>query len=116
VHYGKGANLEAQKIKGENMKKNSVKYLEKLVERGVRKHLPSLKMFRYRERGLETIVKKVVPTKHKDLIDISKDSRWLVTNAPEEYVYGEMIDIDNAIASNLTHHLKRYAQSYMGTL
>jgi len=31
-------------------------------------------------------------------------------------VYGEMIDIDNAIASNLTHHLKRYAQSYMGTL
>ena len=98
------------------MKKNSVKYLEKLVERGVRKHLTSLKMFRYRERGLDSIITKVVPTSHKDLMDLSQDSRWLVTNAPEEYVYGEMIDIDNAIASNLNYHLKRYAQSYMGTL
>ena len=98
------------------MKKNSVKYLEKMVEKGVRKHLASLKMYRYRDRGLETIIKDVVPTDHDELIKLTENSRWLVTNAPEEYIYGEMIDIDNAIASNLTHHLARYATNYIGRL
>jgi len=95
------------------MKKNSVKYLEKMVERRVRKHLPSLRMFRYRDRGIESIVKDVIPKKHDDLMAITDRSRWLITNAPEEYVYGEMIDIDNAIASNLTYHLTRYAKNYI---
>ena len=95
------------------MKKNSVKYLEKMVERRVRKHLPSLRMFRYRDRGVESIVKDVIPKKHDDLMAITDRSRWLITNAPEEYVYGEMIDIDNAIASNLTYHLTRYAKNYI---
>ena len=36
-----------------------------------------------------------------------------MNNAPEEYVYGEMIDINNAIASNLRGHLKKYAQNYI---
>ena len=95
------------------MKKNSVKYLEKMVERRVRKHLPSLRMFRYRDRGIESIVKDVIPKKHDDLMAITDRARWLITNAPEEYVYGEMIDIDNAIASNLTYHLTRYAKNYI---
>ena len=98
------------------MKKNSLKYLEKLVEKGVRKHLPSLKMYRYRERGLETIIKKVIPTDHDKLMELTETSRWLITNAPEEYIYGEMIDIDNAIASNLTYHLTRYATNYISRL
>ena len=84
-----------------------------MVERRVRKHLPSLRMFRYRDRGIESIVKDVIPKKHDDLMAITDRSRWLITNAPEEYVYGEMIDIDNAIASNLTYHLTRYAKNYI---
>ena len=98
------------------MKKNSVRYLEGLVERGVRMNLSALKHFRYRERGIESIVKKVIQTKHKALMDISKTARWLTTNAPEEYIYGEMVDIDNAIASNLSYYLTRYANSYVGKI
>ena len=98
------------------MKKNSVRYLEGLVERGVRMNLSALKHFRYRERGIESIVKKVIPTKHKALMDISKTARWLTTNAPEEYIYGEMVDNDNAIASNLSYYLTRYANSYVGKI
>ena len=98
------------------MKKNSVRYLEGLVERGVRMNLSALKHFRYRERGIESIVKKVIPTKHKALMDISKTARWLTTNAPEEYIYGERVDIDNAIASNLSYYLTRYANSYVGKI
>jgi hypothetical protein len=49
-------------------------------------------------------------------MELTETSRWLITNAPEEYIYGEMIDIDNAIASNLTYHLTRYATNYMGRL
>ena len=98
------------------MKKNSVRYLEGLVERGVRMNLSALKHFRYRERGIESIVKKVIPTKHKALMDISKTARWLTTNAPEEYIYGEMVDIDYAIASNLSYYLTRYANSYVGKI
>ena len=98
------------------MKKNSVRYLEGLVERGVRMNLSALKHFRYRARGIESIVTKVIPTKHKALMDISKTARWLTTNAPEEYIYGEMVDIDNAIASNLSYYLTRYANSYVGKI
>ena len=86
------------------------------MERGVRMNLSALKHFRYRERGIESIVKKVIPTKHKALMDISKTARWLTTNAPEEYIYGEMVDIDNAIASNLSYYLTRYANSYVGKI
>jgi|TARA_R110000823_G_scaffold295380_1_gene414476 hypothetical protein len=98
------------------MEKNSVKYLEGLIEQKVRINLPALKHFRYRERGIESIVKKVIPTAHKDLMEITKSARWLTTNAPEEYIYGEMVDIDNAIASNLSYYLKKYANSYIGQL
>jgi hypothetical protein len=49
-------------------------------------------------------------------MDISKTARWLTTNAPEEYIYGEMVDIDNAIASNLSYYLTRYANSYVGKI
>ena len=96
------------------MKKNSMRYLEGLVERGVRKHLPALKHFRYRERGIESIVNGVVPTRHEDLMTVTKTARWLTTRAPEEYVYGEMVDIDNAIASNIAQYLTDYAKSYIG--
>jgi len=69
------------------MKKNSVRYLEGLVERGVRMNLSALKHFRYRERGIDSIVKKVIP-----------------------------VDIDNAIASNLSYYLRKYANSYFGQI
>jgi len=95
------------------MKKNSIQYLEKMVERKVRKYLPSLKMYRYRDRGLEDIVTRTVPTEHKDLLAVTETARWLITNAPEKYVYGEMIDVDNAIASNLQAYLLRYANNYL---
>tara|TARA_R100001244_G_C5114621_1_gene121982 strand:- start:268 stop:564 length:297 start_codon:yes stop_codon:yes gene_type:complete len=98
------------------MKKNSVRFLEGLVERGVRVNLSTLKHFRYREKVIKEIVEKVVPKGHEDLMDITKTARWLTTNAPEEYIYGEMVDIDNAIASNLSYYLKRYANSYIGKL
>ena len=98
------------------MKRNSMRYLEGLVKRGVRMNLSTLKHFRYRERGIDSIVKKVIPTKHEDLMDITKTARWLTTNAPEEYIYGEMVDIDNAIASNLSYHLRKYANSYIGEI
>ena len=98
------------------MKRNSMRYLEGLVKRGVRMNLSTLKHFRYRESGIDSIVKKIVPTTHKDLMDVTKTARWLTTNAPEEYIYGEMVDIDNAIASNLSYYLRRYANSYIGQL
>jgi hypothetical protein len=37
-------------------------------------------------------------------------------NAPEEYVYGEMIDVDNAVASNLKMYLTKYANSYLNRM
>ena len=73
----------------------------------------SLKMYRYKERGVEFILDKVVPTDANELQLIASKHHWLMNNAPEEYVYGEMIDINNAIASNLRGHLKRYAQNYI---
>ena len=57
------------------MKKNSVRYLEGLIKRGVRMNLSTLKHFRYRERGIDSIVKKVIPTEHEDLMDITKTAR-----------------------------------------
>jgi hypothetical protein len=45
---------------------------------------------------------------------VTKTARWLTTRAPEEYVYGEMVDIDNAIASNIAQYLTKYANSYIG--
>ena len=95
------------------MKKNSVKYLEGLIEAKIRKRISSLKMFRYKDKGIEHIVDEVIPTKPKDLMAIAEQSHWLITKAPEEYVYGEMIDIANAVASNLRGHLLRFAQSYV---
>ena len=44
---------------------------------------------------------------------IAEQSHWLITKAPEEYVYGEMIDIANAVASNLRSHLLRFATNYV---
>tara|TARA_R100001530_G_scaffold76623_1_gene53806 strand:- start:432 stop:734 length:303 start_codon:yes stop_codon:yes gene_type:complete len=95
------------------MKKNSVKYLEGLIEGKIRKRISSLKMYRYKDKGIEHIVDEVIPTKPKDLMAIAEQSHWLITKAPEEYVYGEMIDIANAVASNLRGHLLRFAQSYV---
>ena len=95
------------------MKKNSVKYLEGLVEGRIRKSISSLKMFRYKDKGIEYIIDDVIPTKPKDLMAIAKESHCLITKAPEEYVYGEMIDIANAVASNLRSHLLRFATNYV---
>ena len=94
------------------MKKNSVRYLEGLVEGRIRKRISSLKMFRYKDKGIEHIIDEVIPTNPKDLMAIAEQSHWLITKAPEEYVYGEMIDIANAVASNLKQHLIRYAKNY----
>ena len=98
------------------MKKNSIGYLEGLVKRGVRVKMPALRDFRYRDRGIEHIVKKIVPTDHDTLMKISKQASWLIMNAPEEYVYGEMIDVDNAVASNLKMYLTKYANSYLNRM
>lgn len=95
------------------MKKNSVRYLEGLVEGRIRKSISSLRMFRYKGKGIEHIVDDVMPTKPKDLMKIADRSHWLITKAPQEYVYGEMIDITNAIASNLRLHLLRFAKNYV---
>jgi hypothetical protein len=45
---------------------------------------------------------------------VTKTARWLTTRAPEEYIYGDMVDIDNAIASNIAQYLTNYARSYIG--
>ena len=98
------------------MKKNSIRHFEGLVKRGVRGKMPALRDFRYRDRGIKHIVKKIVPTDHDTLMKISKQSSWLIMNAPEEYVYGEMIDVDNAVASNLKMYLTKYANSYLNRM
>ena len=98
------------------MKKNSIRHFEGLVKRGVRGKVSALRDFRYRDRGIEHIVTKIVPTDHDTLMKISKQSSWLIMNAPEEYVYGEMIDVDNAVASNLKMYLTKYANSYLNRM
>lgn len=98
------------------MKKDSIGHLEGLVKRGVRGKIPALRDYRFRERGIKHIVKKIVPTDHDTLMKLSRKSSWLIMNAPEEYIYGEMIDVDNAVASNLTMYLTKYANSYLNRM
>ena len=98
------------------MKKNSLKYLERLIEKGVEKHLPALKDFRFRENGLKKIVTDAVPREHDALMDIADRAKWLINNVPDDYIYGEMIDIDNAIASNINGYLSKYADTYLRKL
>ena len=43
------------------MRKNSVKYLERLVIEEMNKYRVALKDFRFRERGIEKIVNDVIP-------------------------------------------------------
>ena len=98
------------------MKKHSIGHFEGLVKRGMRVKMSALRDFRYRDRGIKLIVKKIVPTDHDTLMKISRKSSWLIMNAPEEYIYGEMIDVDNAVASNLTMYLTKYANSYLNRM
>ena len=90
-----------------------IRKLKKEIREYIDRRRSSLKMYRYKERGVEFILDKVVPTDANELQLIASKHHWLMNNAPEEYVYGEMIDINNAIASNLRGYLKRYAQNYI---
>ena len=92
------------------MRKNSVKYLERLVKEEMNKYKVALKDFRFRERGIEKIVNDVIPKDADTLVKIGNRAKWLMNNVPEDYRYGEMIEINNAIASNLHEHLQRTAQ------
>ena len=83
------------------MRKNSVKYLERLVKEEMNKYRVALKDFRFRERGIEKIVNDVIPKDADTLVKIGNRAKWLMNNVPEDYKYGEMIEINNAIASNL---------------
>jgi hypothetical protein len=95
------------------MKKSSIRHLEGLTERGVRKNMHTLKHPAYRERNIESIVKRIVPTESEALTVIANKSRWLTTMSPETYYYNDMEEINNAIASNLLQHLTNHANSYM---
>ena len=90
-----------------------IRKLKKEIKEYIDKRHASLKMYRYKEKGIDFILDKVVPTDANRLQLIASKHHWLMNNAPEEYVYGEMIDINNAIASNLRGHLKRYAENYI---
>jgi|TARA_R100001460_G_scaffold20891_1_gene42945 hypothetical protein len=90
-----------------------IRKLKKEIRDYIDKRSSSLKMYRYKDRGIEYMLDRVVPTDANKLQLIASKHHWLMNNAPEEYVYGEMIDINNAIASNLRGHLKRYAQNYI---
>jgi|TARA_Y100001972_G_C7507886_1_gene256790 hypothetical protein len=98
------------------MRKNSVKYLERLVKEEMNKYKVALKDFRFRERGIEKIVNDVIPKDADTLVKIGNRAKWLMNNVPEDYRYGEMIEINNAIASNLHEHLQRTAEQYIGEL
>ena len=98
------------------MTKNSVKYLERLMKVEMHKHKIALKDFRFRERGIEKIVNDVIPQDADRLVKIGDRAKWLMNNVPENYKYGEMIEINNAIASNLHEHLQRVAERYIGEL
>ena len=98
------------------MRKNSVKYLERLVKEEMNKYKVALKDFRFRERGIEKIVNDVIPKDADTLVKIGNRAKWLMNNVPEDYRYGEMIEINNAIASNLHEHLQRVAERYIGEL
>ena len=98
------------------MTKNSVKYLERLMKAEMDKHKIALKDFRFRQRGIEKIVNDVIPQDADRLVKIGNRAKWLMNNVPENYKYGEMIEINNAIASNLHEHLQRVAERYIGEL
>ena len=98
------------------MTKNSVKYLERLMRAEMDKHRIALKDFRFRQRGIEKIVNDVIPQDADRLVKIGNRAKWLMNNVPENYKYGEMIEINNAIASNLHEHLQRVAERYIGEL
>ena len=98
------------------MTKNSVKYLERLMKAEMDKHKIALKDFRFRERGIEKIVNDVITQDADRLVKIGDSAKWLMNNVPENYKYGEMIEINNAIASNLHEHLQRVAERYIGEL
>ena len=74
-----------------------IRKLKKEIREYIDKRSSSLKMYRYKERGVDFILDKVVPTDANELQLIASKHHWLMNNAPEEYVYGEMIDINNAI-------------------
>jgi len=90
-----------------------IRKLKAEIREYVDKRHASLKMYRYKERGIDFILDKVVPKDADRLQLIASKHHWLMNNAPEEYVYGEMVDINNAIASNLRGYLKRYAENYV---
>lgn len=98
------------------MNKNSVRYLERLMKAEMDKHRIALKDFRFRQRGIEKIVSEVIPQDADRLVQIGDRAKWLMNNVPENYKYGEMIEINNAIASNLHEHLQRVAERYIGEL
>ena len=79
-----------------------IRKLKAEIREYVDKRHASLKMYRYKERGVDFILDKVVPKDAITLQLIADKHHWLMNNAPEHYVYGEMIDINNAIASNLS--------------
>ena len=80
------------------------------------KHKVALKDFRFRQRGIRKIVNDVIPQDADRLVKIGDRAKWLMNNVPENYKYGEMIEINNAIASNLYEHLQRVAERYIGEL
>ena len=90
-----------------------ISQLKKEIREFVDKRRASFKMYRYKDRGIEYMLDRVVPTDADRLQLIASKHHWLMNNAPEEYVYGEMVDINNAIASNLRGYLKRYAENYV---
>jgi len=95
------------------MRKSSIRHLEGLTERGVRNNIHTLKHPAYRERNIESIVKKIVPIEPEALTAVASKARWLTTMSPETYYYNDMEEINNAIASNLLQHLTNHANSYM---
>tara|TARA_R100000700_G_C3170935_1_gene145535 strand:- start:262 stop:558 length:297 start_codon:yes stop_codon:yes gene_type:complete len=98
------------------MNKNSVRYLERLMKAEMDKHRVALKDLRFRQRGIEKIVNEVMPQDADRLVKIGDRAKWLMNNVPENYKYGELIEINNAIASNLHEHLQRVAERYIGEL
>ena len=90
-----------------------IRKLKAEIREYVDKRHASLKMYRYKERGIDFILDKVVPKDAITLQLIADKHHCLMNNAPENYVYGEMIDINNAIASNLRQHLRKYAVQYV---
>jgi len=98
------------------MKKNNIKYLEELIKQEVEKNSTALKDFRYKERGVDSILDRVIPKDHKTLMKIAKNNRWLINHPPNSYKSGEIIDADNTIAINLHEHLSHMVKSLVSKL